>query len=65
MSTIVLTFLFFAVSVLVMVIGVLVTGRSLKGSCGGPNCDCVVEGQDIGSCDRNGKSMLPVHPSDS
>ena len=38
MQTLILTFVVFLAAVLAMVVGVLVTGRSLKGSCGGPSC---------------------------
>ena len=57
MQTVILTFVFFSVFVLAMVIGVLLTGRSLKGSCGGPNCDCVADGRDLGSCEYDGPQL--------
>jgi len=62
METLILTFLLFAVAVLVMTAGVLISGRSLKGSCGGPSCKCNAEGQDLGSCEFEGPT-LPTHPS--
>jgi len=63
METLLLTFVVFLVAVLAMVAGVLITGRSLKGSCGGPSCTCVAEGEDVQSCEMeagNGIS-LPMH----
>jgi hypothetical protein len=62
METLILTFLFFALAVLVMTAGVLISGRSLKGSCGGPSCQCVSEGKDLGSCEFE-ESTLPTHPA--
>ena len=59
MQLLVLTFALFLIFVLAMAVGVMITGKSLRGSCGGPSCTCVVEGKDIGSCD------LPVHPADA
>jgi hypothetical protein len=65
MQTLLLTFAVFLVAVLAMVAGVLITGRSLKGSCGGPSCKCVAEGDDVLDCavepSPNGDS-LPMHP---
>jgi len=57
-----LTFGLFTLAVLLMTAGVLISGRSLKGSCGGPSCKCIAEGEDIGSCDFD-ESTLPTHPS--
>lgn len=62
METLVLTFVLFAVAVLVMTAGVLISGRNLKGSCGGPSCKCTTEGKEIGSCEVE-ESTLPTHPS--
>ena len=62
METLILTFALFAVAVLLMTAGVLISGRSLKGSCGGPSCKCNAEGQDLGSCEFE-DSTLPVHES--
>ena len=62
METLILTFALFTAAVLVMTAGVLISGRSLKGSCGGPSCQCVREGRDLGSCDFK-ESTLPTHPS--
>jgi hypothetical protein len=50
METLLLTFIVFAVAVLAMVAGVLITGRSLKGSCGGPSCKCTVTGENVHEC---------------
>ena len=62
METLILTFVLFAAAVLLMTAGVLISGRSLKGSCGGPSCKCNSEGKDLGSCDLE-ESTLPTHPS--
>jgi hypothetical protein len=62
MQTLLLTFAIFTVAVLLMIAGVLISGRSLKGSCGGPSCKCNAEGKDPGSCDVN-ESTLPTLPS--
>jgi hypothetical protein len=56
-----LTFALFLIVVLAMAVGVMITGRSLRGSCGGPSCTCVAEGKDIGSCDVD-DGRLPIHP---
>jgi len=62
METLILTFALFAVAVLLMTAGVLISGRSLKGSCGGPSCRCTNEGREIGSCEHDGPT-LPILPS--
>ncbi len=62
MQTVILTFAVFVVVVLSMAVGVMVTGRSLRGSCGGPDCVCESEGKPLGSCDLDGND-LPVLPS--
>ncbi len=62
MQTLVLTFVFFTIAVLLMTAVVLISGRRLKGSCGGPSCQCTNEGKDIGSCETDGP-VLPTHPS--
>jgi hypothetical protein len=62
MQTLILTFVLFAVAVLLMTACVLISGRSLKGSCGGPSCKCNAEGKDLRSCDFE-ESTLPTHPS--
>ncbi len=62
MQTLILTFVVFLVAVLAMVVGVLVTGRSLKGSCGGPSCTCVAEDRDVTKCREKEPPMsLPMH----
>jgi len=65
MQTLILTFVVFLLAVLAMAAGVIVTGRSLKGSCGGPSCKCVAEGEDVLSCaeDEPSPSSLPMHSS--
>ena len=62
MQTFILTFALFTIAVLLMTAGVLISGRSLKGSCGGPSCKCVADGEDLGSCEADGTS-LPTYPS--
>ena len=62
MQTLLLTFAIFTIVVLLMTAGVLMSGRSIKGSCGGPGCKCVKEGKDLGACDFE-ESTLPTHPS--
>ena len=65
MQTLILTFVVFLLAVLAMVAGVLVTGRSLKGSCGGPSCKCVAEGDDVLACAEgsDNSASLPMHSS--
>lgn len=58
MTTVLLTFALIALVMLVMAIGVLVSGRSLRGSCGGPSCQCRNDGKPLHSCDS---PTLPVH----
>jgi hypothetical protein len=58
--TVLLTLAFFLAIVLGLVVWVQLTGRRLKGSCGGPQCHCVTEGNDLGSCEAQGPSDLPV-----
>lgn len=62
MSVFLLTFAFFSIAVLLMTAGVLISGRSLKGSCGGPSCKCVGEGKEVGSCEVDGP-FLPTRPA--
>jgi len=66
MATLVLTFAVFFLAVLAMIVGVWITGRSLKGSCGGPSCTCTAEGEDVLSCaEANGDgTSLPMHPGE-
>ncbi len=63
MQTLILTFAMFIMAVLAMVVGVFITGRSLKGSCGGPACKCVADGDDVLACGEKQESMdsLPMH----
>jgi len=67
MQTLLLTFVVFLLAVLAMVVGVLITGRSLKGSCGGPSCTCVKEGRDVMECgdDRKSGNTLPMYSGSS
>jgi len=62
MQTFLLTFALFTIAVLLMTACVLISGRSLKGSCGGPSCECNAEGKNLGSCEFE-DSTLPTHPS--
>jgi hypothetical protein len=63
MATLALTFAVFFLAALAMAVGVLVTGRRLRGSCGGPSCDCAANGQDVLDCGVGaGESALPMHP---
>lgn len=66
MQTLILTFVVFLLAVLAMAAGVMVTGRSLKGSCGGPSCKCASDGKDVLACEDNdgvGSASLPMHSS--
>ena len=60
METLLLTVVLFGVIVAVMAVGVMLSGRSLRGSCGGPSCVCKTEGKVPGSCEYEGKA-LPTH----
>lgn len=64
MDILLLTFAVFLLAVLAMVAGVLATGRSLRGSCGGPSCRCTRDGEDVLSCEdeRDDGLSLPIHP---
>ena len=62
MQTFLLTFALITIAVLLMTACVLISGRSLKGSCGGPSCKCNAEGSDLGSCEFE-DSTLPTLPS--
>jgi hypothetical protein len=64
LQTLLLTFAVFVVVALLMAVGVMITGRSLRGSCGGQDCVCESQGKPLGSCDLDDKG-LPVHPSSS
>ena len=65
MQTLILTFVVFLLAVLAMAAGVMVTGRSLKGSCGGPSCKCTAEGEELLSCaeESDNSASLPMHSS--
>jgi hypothetical protein len=63
MQTLILTFVLFVVAVLLMTAAVLISGRSLRGSCGGPSCKCATDGKEMGSCEFE-ESTLPTHPSE-
>jgi hypothetical protein len=65
MMTLLLTLVVFLAAVLAMIAGVKITGRELKGSCGGPTCTCAADGKPLLSCDeRTDESTitLPVLP---
>lgn len=62
MQTLLLTFVLFVAIVLIMVAGVALTGRSLRGSCGGSSCVCKSKDSEPGSCEYEGDT-LPTHPS--
>lgn len=51
MQTLIATFVFFVVVMAVMAIGVMVHGRRLKGSCGGPGADCPCDDAARKSCE--------------
>lgn len=59
METLLLTMVLFLVIVAVMAVGVMLSGRSLRGSCGGSSCVCKAEDKDPGSCKYQG----PVLPT--
>ena len=50
----VLSFVLIALAMLAMAVGVMVSGRRLRGSCGGAaGCHCRAEGLSPEFCDRN------------
>ncbi len=51
MQILLFTFGLFLAVMLLMAIGVIFAGKSLRGSCGGPSCTCATEGKDLGSCE--------------
>ncbi len=64
METLLLTFFVFLLAVLAMVAGVIVTGRDIKGSCGGPSCKCAADGDDVMECGEgktDGDASLPLY----
>lgn len=60
METLLLTVVLFGVIVAVMAVGVMLSGRSLRGSCGGPSCVCKTEGKVPGRCEFESPA-LPTH----
>ncbi len=52
MQTFLVTFLFFAVIMLLMSLGVIFSGRMLKGSCGGKEEDCTCDETAKKRCSR-------------
>lgn len=63
-QTLLLTFGFFLLFVLMMAIGIMISGRSLRGSCGGSSCTCSADGKEPGSCEYDGP-VLPTHQPNS
>ena len=59
-QTLLLTFGIFLLFIAMTAIGVMINGRSLRGSCGGPSCTCAADGKEPGSCDYDGPA-LPTH----
>ena len=57
MMTVLLSFILIALIMLAMAIGVMVSGRRLRGSCGGPgaNCHCRADGISPDLCERDGR----------
>jgi hypothetical protein len=51
-NVLLLTVVLVALAMLAMSLGVLLSGRSLRGSCGGSDCQCRAAGKPEGSCDR-------------
>ena len=63
-AVLLLTLGLFALVMLGMGVGVMVSGRALKGSCGGvggPDCACERQGKPVGDC---GKTFAAVGASD-
>jgi hypothetical protein len=52
MMTVILTFVLIALIMLAMAVGVMITGRRLRGSCGGADCHCRAEGLSPENCER-------------
>jgi len=59
-QTLLLTFGFFLLFVLMMAIGIMISGRSLRGSCGGSSCTCAADAKEKGGCEYDGP-VLPTH----
>jgi len=55
MGTFVGTLVVFAVVMLAMAAGVMLTGRSLKGSCGGSGTGCPCTDEERQACARRGR----------
>jgi len=54
MTTLLLTIVLIALIMLAMAVGVIVSGRRLRGSCGGSAaCQCRADGVDPSLCDRD------------
>ena len=59
MMTALLSFVLIALIMLAMAIGVMVTGRRLRGSCGGAaGCHCRAEGLSPEHCERDRKAEI-------
>ncbi|MCP4202672.1 MAG: hypothetical protein GY769_12145 [bacterium] len=52
MITLLLTLALVALAMLAMAVGLMMTGRRLRGSCGGADCHCLAEGADPATCER-------------
>lgn len=50
------TLIVFAVAIALMSVGVMFGGRSLKGSCGGPNASCPCSDAEKKACANRGPS---------
>lgn len=53
MMTILLTFILVGLIMLAMAVGVMVSGRRLRGSCGGADCQCRADGVSPEHCEKN------------
>lgn len=53
MMTVLLSFVLIALIMLAMAIGVIVSGRRLRGSCGGASCQCRADGISPEHCERD------------
>lgn len=59
MITLLLTLVLIALAMLAMAVGLMLTGRRLRGSCGGAECHCLAEGADPKTCDREARQRAP------
>lgn len=50
METFLVTFLIFATAMILMALGVMFSGRALKGSCGGIGSDCACDDEKQKEC---------------